>query len=102
MERLWVAHVDESARCIHLASYDGEAASVAAPIRAIFADAVRLGSSGVVLAHNHPGGDPTPSRADCRSTRALAQAGECFDVTVIDHLIFGGSDCRSMRRMGLL
>jgi DNA repair protein RadC len=69
----------------------------------IVADAARLGTAGVVLAHNHPSGDPSPSRADCRATRALARAGETIDLAIVDHLIFAhGKDCRSMRRMGLL
>jgi DNA repair protein RadC len=79
------------------------AASVALPVRSIVADASRLGSVGVVLAHNHPSGDAQPSVADCRATRALSQAGEAIDLTVLDHLIFGADGhCNSMRRMGLL
>src|SRR5688500_8264938 len=73
-ERLWVAHVDGSARCLHVEHYDGEPESVAMPVRNIIIDAARYGSSGVVLAHNHPGGDSTPSKADCLATRKLARA----------------------------
>ncbi|MBA3666774.1 MAG: JAB domain-containing protein [Sphingomonas sp.] len=102
-EQLWVAHVDQSAHCIQLDRYEGETAAVDLPVRTIVADAARLGSSGVVLAHNHPSGDANPSRADCRATRSLAQAAEAIDLTVLDHLIFApGDECRSMRRMGLL
>ena len=102
-ELLWVAHVDASARCIHLDRFDGEAASVNLPVRAIVADAARLGSAGVVLAHNHPSGDARPSKADCRATRVLSQAGEAIDLTVLDHLVFAADgQCHSMRRMGLL
>jgi DNA repair protein RadC len=103
LERLWVAHVDESARCIHLERYEGDRWSTDLPVRAIVKDAARLGSSGVVLAHNHPSGDPAPSTADCFATRKLAQAGEPIDLTILDHLIFAGpAACSSMRRMGLL
>ena len=102
VERLWVAHVDRSAQCIHLERFEGEAASVGLPVRSIVAEAARLGSAGVVLAHNHPSGDAEPSTADCRATRALSQAGEAIDLTVLDHLIFADGDCLSMRRMGLL
>ena len=102
-ERLWVAHLDRSAQCIHLENFEGEVASVGLPVRSIVAEAARLGSAGVVLAHNHPSGDARPSMADCRATRALAQAGEAIDLSVLDHLIFGSDgECRSMRRMGLL
>ena len=102
-ERLWVAHVDEAARCIHLERYEGDGSSADVPVRSIIADAARLGSAGVVLAHNHPSGDPSPSRADCRATRLLALAGQTIDLAIVDHLIFAkGAACRSMRRMGLL
>jgi len=56
----------------------------------------------VIIAHNHPSGDARPSDADYRATRKLARAGEAIDLAVLDHLIFGASDCSSMRRMGLL
>ena len=102
-ERLLVAHLDAQAQCIHVSEHDGDPSSVALPVRSIIADAARLGSSGVVLAHNHPSGDATPSKADCRATRALAQAGEPLDLVILDHLIFARGDaCSSMRRMGLL
>ena len=101
-ERLWVAHVDGQARCLHVEYYDGEPESVAMPVRDIIVDAAHYGSSGVVLAHSHPGGDSTPSEADCRATRKLARAADALDLAILDHLIFAGNDCSSMRRMGLL
>lgn len=101
-ERLWVAHVDSAARCLHLQCYDGELESIEMPVRDIIIDAARLGSAGIVLAHNHPAGDSNPSRADCSATRKLARAGEAIDLTILDHLIFAGGRCSSMRRMGLL
>ena len=101
-ERLWVAHVDEAARCIHVEYYDGEPESVGMPVREIMLDAARYGSSGVFLAHNHPSGDARPSDADCRATRKLARAAEALDLAILDHLIFAGRQCSSMRRMGLL
>lgn len=101
-ERLWVAHVDEQAQCIHLVSYDGSEDSVDIPVRAIIGDAIRLDSAGVVLAHNHPSGNCAPSRSDKVATRALAIAAEAIDLTLLDHLVFAGEDCASFRRLGLL
>jgi DNA repair protein RadC len=101
-ERLWVAHVDEVTRCIHVERYDGDIGSVRIPVRDIVVAAAKLGSAGVVLAHNHPSGKALPSRADCQATCKLARAGEAIDLAVLDHLIFAGSDCSSMRKMGLL
>lgn len=103
-EMLWVAHVDDRARCIHLGRYgDGDEGAVDVPVRKIIADAARLGSAGLLLAHNHPSGDPTPSAADCHATRRLARAAEAIDLAVVDHLVFAErGQCQSLRRMGLL
>ena len=103
-EMLWVAHVDDRARCIHLGRYaEGHEGAVDVPVRRIIADAARFGSAGVLLAHNHPSGDATPSVADCRATRTLARAAEAIDLTVVDHLVFAPRHpCQSFRRMGLL
>jgi DNA repair protein RadC len=101
-EHLWVAHVDDGARCLHLTRHDGHADGAELPIRLIIADAARHGSKGLILAHNHPSGDASPSAADRRVTRRLALVGEAMDVAILDHLVMAGSDCRSMRQMGLL
>lgn len=101
-ERLLVAHLDSDARCIHLATYDGGVDEVDIPVRAIIGDAIRLDSAGIVLAHNHPSGQALPSRSDKVATRALALAAEAIDLTLLDHLIFAGTDCTSFRRMGLI
>jgi DNA repair protein RadC len=101
-ETLWVAHVDEEARCLHLSRYHGDEIGAAFPLRAIIADATEHGSAGIVLAHNHPSGDMRPSDADCRATRRLATVAEALDCTVLDHLIFAGSDCTSLRQLGYL
>jgi DNA repair protein RadC len=101
-ESLWVAHVDDEARCLHVARFDGDESGANFPLRAIVSDAVLHGSAGIVLAHNHPSGNPRPSESDLRSTKRLALAAEALDVAVLDHLVFGGTDCVSMRRLGYL
>ena len=72
------------------------------PFRSIVRDAAAHGSAGVLLAHNHPSGDCRPSRADCLATRRLAAAVEALECAVVDHLVFGGGECASFRRLGLL
>jgi DNA repair protein RadC len=72
------------------------------PIREIVSDALAFGALGVVMAHNHPGGDPTPSPADREVTRRLAQALEPLGVRLIDHLVIARSGVVSFRRLGLL
>jgi DNA repair protein RadC len=101
-ESLWVAHVDDQARCIHLTRHQGDESGAVFPLRDIITDAAAHGSSGLVLAHNHPSGDPRPSDSDCRSTRRLAVAAEALDCAVLDHLVFAGAECSSFRQMGLL
>lgn len=101
-EHLLVAHVDSTSRCLHLERYSGDAAEVGIPVRAILADALRLGSAGVIVAHNHPSGNARPSEADYRATLRLARAGATIDLAVLDHLIFAERDYSSMRWMGLL
>ena len=101
-ESLWVAHVDDNARCVHVERCPGDETGASFPLRAIIADAAQHGSAGIVLAHNHPSGDSRPSDSDCRATRRLATAAEALDCTVLDHLVFAGTECTSFRRMGLL
>ena len=101
-ESLWVAHVDDKTRCVHVSCHEGEESGGAFPIRDIIADALAHHSAGIVLAHNHPSGDARPSDSDCRATRRLATAAEALDCTVLDHLVFAGDECTSLRRLGYL
>ena len=101
-ESLWVAHLDREARCLHVSNHGGGPVGVQFPIRKIIADAAVRGSAGVVLAHNHPSGDASPSEIDRRATRRLAEAAQAIDLTVVDHIMFAGSEWRSFRQMGLL
>ena len=101
-ETLWVAHIDDASRCLHVTSHEGDKTGVSLPIRQIIVDAARHGSSGIVLAHNHPSGDLTPSDSDKRSTRKLATAAEAIDCAVLDHLVFAEGSCASLRQLGYL
>jgi DNA repair protein RadC len=101
-ETLWVAHVDDQARCLHVSCHHGDESGTSFPIREIVADAAIRGSAGILLAHNHPSGDARPSDSDFRATRRLATAAEALDCAVIDHLVFGGDGYTSLRRLGYL
>lgn len=57
--------------------------------REVFRAAIVLGASGIILAHNHPSGDPTPSAEDKAVTRQLVAAGQLMDIPVYDHIILG-------------
>ncbi|MEO6360756.1 MAG: JAB domain-containing protein [Sphingomicrobium sp.] len=101
-EYLFVAHVDEESRCVHLSHHEGDETGGDFPLKQIISDAVVHESAGIVLAHNHPSGDARPSDADCRATKRLASAVEALDCSILDHLIFAGKDCVSLRQVGLI
>ena len=101
-ERLWVAHVDDQLNCLHLTHHDGDEGGTDFPLRSIVIDAAVHGSSGILLAHNHPSGDPAPSEGDKRATRRLASAAEAIDCRILDHFVFAGRRFTSFRQLGLL
>jgi DNA repair protein RadC len=64
--------------------------------------ALELGASGLILVHNHPSGDPTPSAPDIDMTEQIRAAVELFDVRVLDHVIIGNGRWTSFRAAGLI
>jgi DNA repair protein RadC len=76
--------------------------------REVFRHAVAANASAIVLAHNHPSGDPTPSDADIRATRDLIRAGQVLKIEVLDHVIIGTRsnerprDYVSLRELGII
>ena len=70
--------------------------------REVIRRALELSATAIVLVHNHPSGDPTPSKADIAVTKDIVNAGKPLGVTVHDHLIIGRGRHTSLRDMGLL
>ncbi|MBV9583950.1 MAG: DNA repair protein RadC, partial [Alphaproteobacteria bacterium] len=70
--------------------------------REVVKRALELDASALILVHNHPSGDPTPSKADIAVTRDIINAAKPLGVTVHDHLIIGRSGHTSLRDLGLL
>jgi DNA repair protein RadC len=70
--------------------------------REVMRRALELNASAVLLAHNHPGGDPTPSAADIDMTRQVVEAGRALRVAVHDHVIVGGQQTFSLKMRGLM
>jgi DNA repair protein RadC len=102
-EKLAVLHLDPARTLIALDEHDlGGGDEMVLPLREIFAAALRHGSVGLVVAHNHPSGDPRPSRADKAAARRLAETADALAIVLHDHLIFAGGECLSFRRLGLL
>ncbi|HEX2770601.1 MAG TPA: DNA repair protein RadC [Geobacteraceae bacterium] len=70
--------------------------------REVFSPAVRESAAAIILVHNHPTGDPTPSREDIDITRRLKEAGELMGVRVLDHIIIGDGTFLSFVAQGML
>ena len=85
-EALWTGSVDEAS--VH--------------VREIIARAIALGATALIIVHNHPSGDPTPSRQDIVMTKELIDAGRHMKIAVHDHVIVGAQGRTSMRALGLL
>ncbi len=68
--------------------------------REVFKKPLKRGAAGIILLHNHPSGQLTPSEQDIRETRRLAKAGELLGIHLYDHLILGGNDYLSMQEAG--
>ena len=64
----------------------------------VFRDAVKENCAAIIVAHNHPSGDPTPSAEDIRVTRDLVEAGKLLDIDVLDHLVIGRNRYVSLRQ----
>ncbi len=67
----------------------------------VFREAVKVNAAGLIVAHNHPSGDPSPSPEDVAVTRTLVEAGRLLDVEVLDHLVIGRQRCVSLKERGL-
>jgi DNA repair protein RadC len=70
--------------------------------REIVRRALELSASALILVHNHPSGDPTPSRADIEMTRQIVDAARVFNLQVHDHLVIGRQGTASFRQLGLI
>ena len=68
--------------------------------REVFRPAIRDAASAIILVHNHPSGDPTPSREDHQVTRQLTESGNLLGITVLDHIIVAKQKCLSIREHG--
>ena len=81
--------------------YKGSVNSSQVRVGEIFKVAVRRNASALIVVHNHPSGDPTPSPDDAAVTRAIVQAGKLLDVEVLDHLVIGQGRWVSLKERGL-
>lgn len=80
----------------------GGIASAPADPMTVFYPVVKHGAAGVILIHNHPSGDPSPSEDDIKITHQLMRAGELLGTKVIDHIIIGDGEFSSLKSSGLM
>lgn len=103
IERVRVLHLNSRNMLIRdeLMS-EGSVDEAALYVREVIRRAIDLGSAAIILVHNHPSGDPSPSRADIELTRNIAEAGKRLGIMVHDHIIMGTEGHSSLRSMGLI
>jgi len=82
--------------------YRGNLAGSSVRVGEVYRDAVRACAAAVIVAHNHPSGDPSPSGEDLRITAELAEAGSLLDIELLDHLVIGRGRWISLRALGAL
>lgn len=105
-------HAIERVRVLHLNTRnmlirdevmsEGSIDEAALHVREVIRRAIDLGSAAIILVHNHPSGDPSPSRADIELTRNVAEAGKRLGIALHDHIIIGKTGHSSLRALGLV
>lgn len=81
--------------------YRGTVNSSQLRVAEVFREAMRANATSIIVAHNHPSGDPTPSMEDVRVTESLVEAGKLLEIDLLDHLVIGHQRWVSMREQGL-
>ena len=81
--------------------YQGNVSSSLVRVGELYRDAVRLNASGIILVHNHPSGDPTPSPDDLHLTAEALAGGRLLDIELLDHLVIGHDAFVSLRERGV-
>jgi len=101
-EYLRVMLLDRRNRVLEVTElYRGSVSSAQVRVGEVFREAIRKNASALIVIHNHPSGDPTPSPDDVSLTRAIVQAGKMLDVDVLDHLVIGQGRWVSLKERGL-
>jgi DNA repair protein RadC len=103
-ERLVLAFLNVKNEVMGLETlYVGNASGSSVRVGEVFRSAVRLNASALVVAHNHPSGDPSPSREDTSLSAEIASAGRILDIELLDHVILGSAGRSvSLRALGYL
>ena len=103
IERFSVLFLDSQHRVLAIETiFTGTLTQTSVYPREVVRAAIRLNAAAVVLTHNHPSGNPTPSQADGVLTRTLKSTLDLIDVRVLDHIIVAGTQSASMAELGLM
>lgn len=102
-EHFLALYLDTKNRIIkkHLVSKGTLNSSLVHP-REVFNPAVKASANSIILVHNHPSGDPTPSKEDETVTKNLVNAGELLGISILDHVVIGNNEFISLREKGVL
>lgn len=101
-ERIAVLYLGTGRAALGVSEHAGTRAEAELPVRAVVAEALRLGAEALVLAHNHPSGEAEPSQEDLAAGRAFAATLGGLGIRLLDHLIFAAGSAISLRERGLL
>lgn len=99
--RALILNTKNQVLCIDKVSVGSLNSSLVHP-RELFKEAIRRSAAALILVHNHPSGDPTPSREDTEVTKRLVQAGEIIGINVLDHVVVGNGRWISLKEKGLM
>lgn len=101
-EHLRVVNLDTRNQVVRISEvYRGSLNTSWIRVAEVFRDSVRLNAAAILVAHNHPSGDPSPSPEDIAVTRTMIEAGKLLDIEVLDHLVIGQGRFVSMKAKGL-
>lgn len=101
-EQMRVMLLDTRNRIIEMKMvYQGSINTAHIRVAELFREAVRRSAAAIIVAHNHPSGDPSPSPEDVSITRALIEAGKLLNIDVLDHLVIGQQRFVSLKQRGL-
>jgi DNA repair protein RadC len=101
-EELRVVILDTKNHVLRVSTvYQGNVSASLVRVGELFRDAVRLNAAGMILVHNHPSGDPTPSPDDLHLTAEALAAGRLLDIALLDHLVIGHDAYVSLRDRGV-
>jgi len=102
-EEIHVIALDTRNRVIStVMAYKGTLNSASARMGESFRDAIRANASAVIVAHNHPSGDPSPSAEDIKVTKMWVAAGKLLEIDVLDHLVIGHNRYVSLKERGMM